>query len=125
VEHKTLLCWLATAHIGAAYKNQEGSLASLFRRCSISDVTTLNIRNGNSISAAVPVQHLDPVESEEWSATFTLSLICLIFLPSLYIVFPSSFIPGYRSRGPGSFPGATRFTEMYWVRNRVQPREHN
>jgi hypothetical protein len=28
VEHKTLLSWLAIAHIGAAYKNQEGSLAS-------------------------------------------------------------------------------------------------
>jgi hypothetical protein len=87
VEHKTLLCLLAIAHIGAAYKNQEGSLASLFQRCSTSDVRTMNIRNGNSISAAVPVQHLDPMESEEWSAKFTPFLISLISLHSFSIVF--------------------------------------
>jgi hypothetical protein len=27
--------------------------------------------------------------------------------------------PGYRSRGPGSIPGATRFSEKYWVWNGV------
>jgi hypothetical protein len=27
--------------------------------------------------------------------------------------------PGYRSRGPGSIPGATRFSEKQWVRDRV------
>jgi hypothetical protein len=86
MEHKTLLSWLAIAHIGAAYKNQEGSLASLFQRCSTSDVRTMNIRNGNSISAAVPVQRLDLMDSEEWSATFTLFLIYLISLYSLSIV---------------------------------------
>jgi hypothetical protein len=24
-------------------------------------------------------------------------------------------VPGYRSRGPGMIPGATRFSEKYWV----------
>jgi hypothetical protein len=24
-------------------------------------------------------------------------------------------VPGYRSRGPGSIPSATRFSEKYWV----------
>jgi hypothetical protein len=28
-------------------------------------------------------------------------------------------VPGYRSRGPGSIPGATRFSEKYWVWNGV------
>jgi hypothetical protein len=28
-------------------------------------------------------------------------------------------VPGYRSRGPGSIPGATRFCEKYWVWNGV------
>jgi hypothetical protein len=28
-------------------------------------------------------------------------------------------VPGYRSRGPGSIPGATRFSEKKWVWNRV------
>jgi hypothetical protein len=26
-------------------------------------------------------------------------------------------VPGYRSRGPGLIPGATRFSEKYWVWN--------
>jgi hypothetical protein len=26
-------------------------------------------------------------------------------------------VPGYRSRGPGSIPGATRFSEKQWVWN--------
>jgi hypothetical protein len=26
-------------------------------------------------------------------------------------------VPGYRSRGPDSIPGATRFSEKYWVWN--------
>jgi hypothetical protein len=30
-------------------------------------------------------------------------------------------VPGYRSKGPGSIPGATRFSEKYWVWNRVHP----
>jgi hypothetical protein len=28
-------------------------------------------------------------------------------------------VPAYRSRGPGSNPGATRFSEKYWVWNGV------
>jgi hypothetical protein len=28
-------------------------------------------------------------------------------------------VPGYRSRGPGSIPGATRFSEKWWVWNEV------
>jgi hypothetical protein len=28
-------------------------------------------------------------------------------------------VAGYRSRGPGSIPGATRFSEKQWVWNRV------
>jgi hypothetical protein len=28
-------------------------------------------------------------------------------------------VPGYRSRGPGSIPGATRFSEKEWVWNGV------
>jgi hypothetical protein len=28
-------------------------------------------------------------------------------------------VPGYRSKGPGSLPGATRFSEKYWVWNGV------
>jgi hypothetical protein len=28
-------------------------------------------------------------------------------------------VPGYRSRGPGSIPGATRFSEKQWVWNGV------
>jgi hypothetical protein len=28
-------------------------------------------------------------------------------------------VPGYRSRGPGSISGATRFSEKYWDRNGV------
>jgi hypothetical protein len=33
---------------------------------------------------------------------------------------------GYRSRGPGSIPGTTRFSEKYWVWNgATQPREYN
>jgi hypothetical protein len=28
-------------------------------------------------------------------------------------------VPGYRSRGPGSIPGVTRFSEKYWVWNVV------
>jgi hypothetical protein len=30
-------------------------------------------------------------------------------------------VPGYRSGGPGSFPGASRFSEKYWVWNGVHP----
>jgi hypothetical protein len=30
-------------------------------------------------------------------------------------------VPGYRSRGPGSIPGATRFSEEWWVSNGVHP----
>jgi hypothetical protein len=30
-------------------------------------------------------------------------------------------VPGYRSRGPGSIPGATRFSEKQWVCNGVYP----
>jgi hypothetical protein len=62
-------CCLVIAYIGAAYKNREGSPASLFRRRGTSDVTKMNIRNGNSNSAAAPVRPLDPMEREEWSAT--------------------------------------------------------
>jgi hypothetical protein len=29
----------------------------------------------------------------------------------------SQEFPGYRSRDPGSIPGATRFSEKYWVWN--------
>jgi hypothetical protein len=28
-------------------------------------------------------------------------------------------VPGYRSRGPSSIPGAIRFSEKYWVRNGI------
>jgi hypothetical protein len=28
-------------------------------------------------------------------------------------------VPGYRSRGPGSIPGATRFSDKWWVWNGV------
>jgi hypothetical protein len=28
-------------------------------------------------------------------------------------------VPGYRARGPGSIPGATKFSEKYWVWNGV------
>jgi hypothetical protein len=28
-------------------------------------------------------------------------------------------VPGYRSWGPGSIPGTTRFSEKYWVCNGV------
>jgi hypothetical protein len=28
-------------------------------------------------------------------------------------------VPGYRSRGPGSIPGVIRFSEKYWVWNRI------
>jgi hypothetical protein len=28
-------------------------------------------------------------------------------------------VPGYTYRGPGSIPGATRFSENYWVQNGV------
>jgi hypothetical protein len=28
-------------------------------------------------------------------------------------------VPGYRSRGPGSIPGVTRFSEKQWVWNGV------
>jgi hypothetical protein len=28
-------------------------------------------------------------------------------------------VPGYRSRGPGSIPGSTRFSEKQWVWNVV------
>jgi hypothetical protein len=99
VEHKTLLSWLAIAHIGAAYKNQEGSLASWFRRCSTWDVTTMNIRNGNSNSAAAPLRPLDPMESEEWSATSVYAFLFVhyfimlsTFSGVLIYYFPSSFI---------------------------------
>jgi hypothetical protein len=35
-------------------------------------------------------------------------------------------VPGYRSRGPGSIPGVTRFSEKWWVWNGcTQPREYN
>jgi hypothetical protein len=30
-------------------------------------------------------------------------------------------VPGYRSRGPGSIPGANRFSEKWWVWNGVHP----
>ena len=69
-------CWLVIAYIGAAYKNREGSPASLFRRCGTSDVRAMNIRNGNSNSAAAPVRPLDPMESEEWSATSLSLSLC-------------------------------------------------
>jgi hypothetical protein len=32
---------------------------------------------------------------------------------------PVARVPGYRSRGPSSIPGATRFSEKHWVRNKV------
>jgi hypothetical protein len=33
---------------------------------------------------------------------------------------------GYRSRGPGFIPDATRFSETWWMRNgSTQPREYN
>jgi hypothetical protein len=33
---------------------------------------------------------------------------------------------GYRSRGPGSIPGASRFSDKQWVWNgSTQPREYN
>jgi len=87
-------CWLVIAYIGAAYKNREGSPASLFRRCGTSDVRAMNIRNGNSNSAAAPVRPLDPMESEEWSAT-SLSLSLSLFLTSFYLLsllFPIYFL---------------------------------
>jgi hypothetical protein len=35
-------------------------------------------------------------------------------------------VPGYRSRGPGSIPGATRFSEKQWVgTGSIQPCEYN
>jgi hypothetical protein len=35
-------------------------------------------------------------------------------------------VPGYRSRGPGSISGSTRFSEKWWVWNgSTQPRECN
>jgi hypothetical protein len=30
-------------------------------------------------------------------------------------------LPGYKSRGPGFIPGATRFSEKQWVSNEVHP----
>jgi hypothetical protein len=56
-----------------------------------------------------------------------------MFLNSIFMlgnIYESSFIfdrlcglvvrvPGYRSRGPGSIPGATRFSEKQWVWNGV------
>jgi len=82
-------CWLVIAYIGAAYKNREGSPASLFRRCGTSDVRTMNIRNGNSNSAAAPVRPLDPMEREEWSATSLCFWLLFIFFhcSSLFISF--------------------------------------
>ena len=91
-------CWLVIAYIGAAYKNREGSQASLFRRCGTSDVRTMNIRNGNSNSAAAPLRPLDPMEREEWSATslsLSLSLSLSVFLTSFYLFllfFPIYFL---------------------------------
>jgi hypothetical protein len=91
-------CWLVIAYIGAAYKNREGSPASLFRRCGTSDVRTMNIRNGNSNSAAAPVRPLDPMEREEWSARVSLSLslsvseFFLYFFIALPYFFPFFFI---------------------------------
>jgi len=85
-------------YIGAAYKNREGSPTSLFRRCRTPNVTTMNIRNGNSNSAAAPVRPLDPMECEEWSATSTLSSLFLVlssfsfFLFFLSLTSPSFFL---------------------------------
>ena len=89
-------CWLVIAYIGAAYKNREGSPASLFRRCGTSYARTMNIRNGNSNSAVAPVRPLDPMEREEWSATsislsLSLSLSVSDFFLSFFIVLPYLF----------------------------------
>jgi len=94
-------CWLVIAYIGAAYKNREGSPASLFRRCGTSDVRAMNIRNGNSNSAAAPVRPLDPMESEEWSATSLSLSLCfwLLFIffhcSSLFISFLLHYVFSY------------------------------
>jgi hypothetical protein len=37
-----------------------------------------------------------------------------------------AIVPGYRSRGLGSIPGTTRFSDKYWVWNGfTQPHEYN
>jgi hypothetical protein len=55
-------------------------------------------------------------------------LLCYIFLSSILFSFPlGPYFPPwssgqsscYRSRGPGSIPGATRFSEKWWVWNGV------
>ena len=92
-------CWLVIAYIGAAYKNREGSPASLFRRCGTSDVTTMNNRNGNSNSAAAPVRPLDPTECEEWSAASVRECVWVCVVTSSFFSFSfdstlfSYFIP--------------------------------
>jgi hypothetical protein len=52
--------------------------------------------------------------------TFYFSLIILGF-PNEWAasVVKLSRVPGYRSRGPGSIHGATRFSEKQWVWNGV------
>jgi hypothetical protein len=55
----------------------------------------------------------------------TCYLACVFFILILYGKFCDHLcdlvvrVPGYRSRGPGSIPSATRFSEKLWVWNGV------
>jgi hypothetical protein len=60
-----------------------------------------------------------------YSVLKVLSLTCAFIQRLSLRNFPTSCVlcrldvrvPGYRSRGPSSIPGATRFSEKYWVWN--------
>jgi hypothetical protein len=78
-----------------------------------------------------------PYASDIWVASFTLLLLFYFLLLMVYSLFIGLWplfqfphhihrrcpplcvvsVPGYRSRGPGSIPGATRFSEKWWVWN--------
>jgi hypothetical protein len=80
-----------------------------------------------------PCSLVTNVSQEINVCSFPLSFFLSFFLfPLLYFYF-SNFVcildrlcdlvvrvPGYRSRGPGSIPDTTRFSEKQWVRNRVR-----
>jgi hypothetical protein len=56
-------------------------------------------------------------------SSISLAHLSLPCFPSVFIYVPYRIcdlvvrVPDYRSRGPGSIPGATRFSEKWWVWN--------
>jgi hypothetical protein len=70
------------------------------------------------LSRSECVSYIIAILSLSW-ATYVFSAIGILVVVVVVVVLYFFRVHGYRSRGPGLVPGATRFSEKQWVWNVV------